>query len=322
MGIAILWIMMYHMPYLNSLVGPLMGSAILIGFCGVDIFLFLSAFGIYYSLKKKHNLKFFFKKRMLRILPSYWLVLIILGMLHGLTVGNIIKEITMLGMFFPFLGWPMFDWYIPAQIFFYFISPLMVVYISKNNEKKLFVLMLIGAFLINILVSLLLLRYELECSILFLIARIPVFVLGAIYAKYSFENKKLSIKEEVLNYVIMSISLLTLYFAKTQCRDETIIVYGLNHFPFLFALPGFIMMLIRLLSCMNNLILNYIGKVGQYSLELYLIHWNLYAFRHTLPSLLGLSEIIYLIICFVVTFPLAFLLKIFISKVMCNFKTI
>lgn len=70
MGIAILWIMMYHMPYLNSIAGSLIGSAILIGFCGVDIFFFLSSFGIYYSFQKQQTLKSFYKKRILRILPK------------------------------------------------------------------------------------------------------------------------------------------------------------------------------------------------------------------------------------------------------------
>lgn len=316
MGIAILWIMMYHMPYLNSIAGPLFGSAILIGFCGVDIFLFLSSFGLYYSLQKRQTLKIFYKKRILRILPSYWLVLIIFGILHHLTIDTIIKEMSMIGMFLPFLNWPMFDWYIPAQMFFYLISPLTIIHINKI--RKYFIAILIGSFLINILIAVILLQHKWDQNILFLIARIPAFFLGAIFAKFSLENFKLSIKKEIITYIIMAISVLILFFIKTQCSDETIIVYGLNHFPFLFALPGLIMMLIRFFSLLNHFILNYISMIGQYSLELYLIHWNLYAFRHTLPSQLGLSEITYLIICFFASFPLAFLLKKFTNHFIIN----
>jgi len=313
MGIAILWIMMYHMPYLNSIAGSLIGSAILIGFCGVDIFFFLSSFGIYYSFQKQQTLKSFYKKRILRILPSYWTILIIFGILHGLAVSNIIKEMSMLGMFLPFLNWPMFDWYIPAQMFLYFVSPIIILHISKT--KKNFVIILIGSFLIHIIISSILLQHKWDQNILFLIPRIPAFFLGAIFAKYSLQNKKLTIKEEILSYVIMAISILILFFIKTQCSDKTIIIYGLNHFPFLFAIPGFIIMLIRFFSCINHIILNYINLLGQHSLELYLIHWNLYTFRHTLPSIIGLSEIVYLIICFFASFPLAFLLKIIITHI-------
>lgn len=219
----------------------------------------------------------------------------------------------MLGMFLPFLNWPMFDWYIPAQMFLYFVSPIIILHISKT--KKNFVIILIGSFLIHIIVSSILLQHKWDQNILFLIPRIPAFFLGAIFAKYSLQNKKLTIKEEILSYVIMAISILILFFIKTQCSDKTIIIYGLNHFPFLFAIPGFIIMLIRFFSCINHIILNYINLLGQHSLELYLIHWNLYTFRHTLPSIIGLSEIVYLIICFFASFPLAFLLKIIITHI-------
>ena len=45
-----------------------------IGSCGVDIFLFLSGLGLYYSLKKDRNKREYFRKRFSRILIPYLLV--------------------------------------------------------------------------------------------------------------------------------------------------------------------------------------------------------------------------------------------------------
>ena len=75
MGFAMLWIMIFHanlnVPFLKVLWEG--------GYGGVDIFMLLSAYGLYHSMKKHPvGLGAFYKKRLLRILPSYYAVLLIL----------------------------------------------------------------------------------------------------------------------------------------------------------------------------------------------------------------------------------------------------
>ena len=65
MGWSILWIMMLHFTF--NQIKPL-GFIAQYGFAGVDIFLFVSGFGLFYSLNKDHNLVSFYRKRLLRIL--------------------------------------------------------------------------------------------------------------------------------------------------------------------------------------------------------------------------------------------------------------
>lgn len=73
MGMAMLLVMFFH----SSI--ELSGCSVLaalkdMGDVGVDIFLMMSGFGIYCSLKKDDNLHRFYKKRLLRILPAYLLI--------------------------------------------------------------------------------------------------------------------------------------------------------------------------------------------------------------------------------------------------------
>lgn len=72
MGFAILWVMYFHIPLkFATEVGWFIHR---IGFYGVDIFLFLSGLGVYYSLTKRPNVLGFYKARLVRILPAYIIV--------------------------------------------------------------------------------------------------------------------------------------------------------------------------------------------------------------------------------------------------------
>ena len=69
MGFATLWIALLH----ASMWFPIepINWLKLIGQGGVDIFLFLSAFGLYYSYQKDDNKIHFWKKRFMRVIPIF-----------------------------------------------------------------------------------------------------------------------------------------------------------------------------------------------------------------------------------------------------------
>ena len=74
MGLAILWVVIFHyglsMPFV--LISYL-------GFTGVDIFMFLSAYGLVRSLDNDPSPISFYKRRVLRIFPTYFLAKLNLG---------------------------------------------------------------------------------------------------------------------------------------------------------------------------------------------------------------------------------------------------
>jgi len=70
MGFAMSWIICYHFG-LGAFHLPLINFVGKTGYGGVDLFLFLSGLGIYFSLSKDENKRRFYLKRVLRILPYY-----------------------------------------------------------------------------------------------------------------------------------------------------------------------------------------------------------------------------------------------------------
>lgn len=70
MGMAIIWVVMFH----YRLQAPILSVISNYGYAGVDFFMFLSAFGLYYSMSKNDNVMMFYKKRFLRIFPTYFII--------------------------------------------------------------------------------------------------------------------------------------------------------------------------------------------------------------------------------------------------------
>ena len=70
MGLAMLLILIFHTGIDVKSVNVIR-SIKDIGDVGVDIFLLLSGIGLYFSYSKNNDKKYFYKKRVLRILPTF-----------------------------------------------------------------------------------------------------------------------------------------------------------------------------------------------------------------------------------------------------------
>ena len=90
MGFAAIWIVAFHSFYFGtSFFGSLLNFAKASGFVGVDIFFFLSGMGLMMGWhKKRYTLKGFYLRRLSRILPAYWIV-IVLGLAARLVLGAV-----------------------------------------------------------------------------------------------------------------------------------------------------------------------------------------------------------------------------------------
>lgn len=67
MGCAMIAIMLFHQPFFYS--NPLVDFFHLYGFWGVEVFLFVSGFGVVYSLRK-NSLKQYYINRFKRLFPA------------------------------------------------------------------------------------------------------------------------------------------------------------------------------------------------------------------------------------------------------------
>lgn len=249
MGISILVIFMMHLGYsLNYYVG--LDSGVIYNFFGhgdfgVDVFFFLSTYGLSISLHQ-HTLKRFYWNRFLRIVPTYLVFLLIcLTLFVTRDVVEILKYVgsSLSGLAcmkdFPYS----LEWYLPSLILVYAFFPL-IDKVGKGMTKLhvgVIALILIGAHIA---------LYALHRGICEMFAmRLPIILLGSIV--YHLE------KEEG-NRHIQLLALLALY---------GVLMFQGNEFRVTLAIPA----VLYLAGKAERLPLHgAIAFCGRYSLEIYL----------------------------------------------------
>lgn len=136
MGIAMLSVFLFHS--MGDWMPPFIHKIAANGAVGVDVFLFLSAMGLTYSITKNPDVMAFYKRRVWRIMPTYWLIMSCVYLfVFALMVEQIMPE-----NYYPIprngwqivqayttLGYWMKDgiyylWYIPAILLLYLLFPL------------------------------------------------------------------------------------------------------------------------------------------------------------------------------------------------------
>lgn len=195
MGFAILWIMIFHFPSICYV--PIFSEICQLGYGGVDIFLFLSGYGLYYGSKKNVSTKDYYKRRFLRIIPTYVLFVVLSEIIsHKLSTFTIFK-VLILDFWITGRGY----WYIPAQILLYLLFPLIIGRFNMPNLKKIFILSifisLITVALIDVF-SYSMIFFNINRDTYFLnynlfFSRIPIFILGVCFGYLSYNKMLLSI---------------------------------------------------------------------------------------------------------------------------------
>lgn len=258
MGFAILFIMLFHFeshnPFFHS-------QFFIIGDIGVECFLLLSGLGNYYSLSRTEGQSVwqFYKRKLLRILPAFWIMIIPISlfqyMQHGISLTMFLTRI---------LGLSAFNegargyWYITALLICYIISPLLYRIFKKSNIKDIIVVLL--SFILCYLLS-----FLIGVEILF--RRLPVFILGMYVGKLCF-NKNPSVNVSLVLIISILLFACTQYYRINSSSDSPIyrLLSNVLSLPLIMSIAYFIsipvMKYVRILF-------NFMGKI---SLELYLVH--------------------------------------------------
>lgn len=125
MGFAILWVIAFHFCMYGNLlhVGALnflFGK----GYLGVDIFIFLSAYGLCYSFEKR-SLRDFYVQRLRRLFPMYLVFVAVLVTVYAslMPYTPVLAGALQLTGLSNFFGMEV-EWYIPALIMIYAMFPL------------------------------------------------------------------------------------------------------------------------------------------------------------------------------------------------------
>lgn len=119
-----------------------------IGYGGVDIFLFLSGFGLLCGFDKNNRIKRFYLKRFIRIYPIYLFIIIVASILAQ-EYNPILIFVKSLGIgyYLQFItndNW--YEWYIPTILLFYLLflliykkSKISVLKWEGGNDRSWFV---------------------------------------------------------------------------------------------------------------------------------------------------------------------------------------
>lgn len=253
MGWSILWIMMLHFTF--NQIKPL-GFIAQYGYAGVDIFLFVSGFGLYYSLDKDNNLMYYYKKRILRIFPTYYIIGFITNLL--ITHDNILTYIFRYSTIGFWIGKEYAEWFIPSIILLYFLAP----FIKKLINKKRYIIICILVVCLYIIA----LYYTdkediLDRSHFFLLYRIPVFIFGMICAYWLKNN----MPNKFFFYILLLGLPFFIYFYPFHHQ-----IYNFKYYSLTFLLPLFILVFL-ILSKYTKWASLILKKMGMASLEIYLI---------------------------------------------------
>ena len=161
MGLSIMSVMIFH----YGIKMPLLHTISLYGWLGVDMFIFLSAIGLCYSLEKNPCITDYYKRRLLRILPTWWTYMVVVVIVSALTSLPHPSTISQIFLYFTGLGYWVsgyyddFDnacqvyfneWFIPTLLALYLIFPVL----QKMNKKTTVVITVVDLLVTNILLTL------------------------------------------------------------------------------------------------------------------------------------------------------------------------
>lgn len=159
-GLAALLVFCFHywtfFPDAPFFTNSFLFSVFSAGHLGVDIFFVLSGFLVTLSLFSTDNISLYLQKRIRRIVPLAWLVLAGVVMLKTMMLGGeyllengldiVVHFLFVQAFFFDFYhGINPVMWTLSVELLFYFVLPLLWVYIAKKNISKF---LIVGMFLV------------------------------------------------------------------------------------------------------------------------------------------------------------------------------
>ena len=269
MGIATLAVLIHHVY--TGLRVPLMPVIPYLGYSGVDIFLFLSGFGLCYGYGKYKSVSKFYRRRFSRIYPTY-LTVIIIGALffYSYSILDILILSTGIGYYLPIFGVQSFDWYIPAIYVFYLCFPIIYYFVNRNMKWGIIILL---CSLIPFLLKIAGFCHNYAFQAL---PRIPIFVVGVIAGV--FYNKRrnsnmpsLSPTVRVIMEVTAVIGLIAYVFIMNGYPYRFLMDTMLAWYPLIIIIPGFCLLISRVLDKMPKIICVVLSFIGGISLEIYLL---------------------------------------------------
>ncbi|WP_455614568.1 acyltransferase family protein [Bacteroides congonensis] len=269
MGVSALMIIICHVQGIDFSHFPIVKKLIWFGNYGVEFFLFVSGFGMFYSLDNMDTgLIHWYKKRYIRILVPYVLITSLLYPLRLIFGGDFgirdfLLHITTLEFWMYHKG----AWFIAMLFPLYLITPLIARLFDRMQKRFLAMLVLMIIFLI---LSQIPIDNNIIQNIQFVCARVPIFLLGLGIAPWIKEGVAINLLT-IISFTVISFLLWHFLGLQSMGSIPLLIVLGcllglkckLTAFSVFFTFMG----KISLESYLTNIFLgsmmrdvNYMGK--------------------------------------------------------------
>lgn len=310
MGIATLWVVHYH--YRSYATGFLdfFGA---IGYGGVDIFLFLSGFGLTIGwLKGLSNpmspvkrVSSFYFRRLLRTFPTLFLLSLVWARHNYLPWGKAIAASTGIGWYIHKI--PYWDWFMPSMFAFYLFFPLWMWInrkaMQKPSNRTVLYNCILGVLLSIALTITVILTGNAGMNMLQL-SRIPIFLIGSWFGYYYHHRHELTKSFYICAAVVASIGM-CLFVPYVLNTDFYILWrYGFFWHPFIIIVPGLLFLLSWGFNYCHRWIKIPFRFFGSISFEFYLMHCLYFEFmnRHFPDAIPQHPYISFLLLLIVVGF--------------------
>ncbi len=314
MGVAMIFIVLFHvsLPRLSPFYGLWR-----MGNIGVDVFLFLSGMGLWYSLTGNASLKRFFSRRYLRIYPT-WLLVACLYYVprfwqgeHGWKqIADLAGDVLINWDFW--LHDELTFWYIPAAMMLYLFAPAYVKLVSRHEAYRwLPVLMIVWCVAVQWVRPI----HDAVGHIEIFWSRVPIFFIGINCGALVKQGLSISAQSVWLLLAAAVLSLgVDIHLEQTRHGLFPLFIGRMLYIPATFCL---VLLLANWLSAVPQPIKRALRLVGTVSLEMYLLHAH-FVLVHLPRQQWGYWGTF--LACFAITLPLAWLLNKGMEKITKRFE--
>jgi len=259
---------------------------------GVDIFIFLSGLGLYYSIQKTNTMYEFYKKRLLRVLIPYLITMPIFlffmdFVVHDQSISAYISHLTY-GSFW-FGNGSSYTWFIALILLLYISFPFIYEMVNTEGSNHVPAMReakdgLRNAILLVAVCYLLLISckncdYKHYNQLELALARIPVFIIGVYYGGKCYQKKKASKLEFV--FLLSGVFIMSVYFINMLLVDldlfhKTVYMrFVEKYFETVFrswAGIGLMIIMVYFFELAPKIISRFFNFFSNITLELYIMH--------------------------------------------------
>ena len=300
MGIAMLIIILFHVDLARS---DMFFGLRRMGNLGVDMFLFLSGIGLWFSWMKTPSYRHFYFRRLIRIYPA-WLIIACLNYLPRLHVHDAASLVNLIGEIgFNWNFWlhdELSFWYIPAIMMLYLFAPPYMELIRRHSVYRwLPVVMIMWCILVEWVTPI----HHAVGHLEIFWSRVPIFFIGINMGEMVRQKRTIDgqgIWMLIIMFVMTSVSC---FFLEQERHGQfPLFVERMLYIPLTIT---FILICNRVLRRTPKWVNGALAFVGSLSLECYLIH--LHFVLNYLPK--AWSYWPTFLACVVATLPLAWVLS-------------